>query len=137
MDLPAFDDPDAVDAPPARRRPGAQPGNKNALKHGLYSRSFRQGELADLKQMRTGLENEIAMLRVVQNRLLVCAGDFDQHPEQIDLKTAISLLQALGATSMRIASLVKAQAMLKVDERDLAGPLSIALRTVTKELGLL
>jgi len=131
--------PDSGPPAPPRKR-GAQPGNRNSLRHGLYSRSFRQVELSDLKHVQAGLESEIAMLRVVQNRLLACAGDFDHQPDQIDLKTAISLLQALGATSMRIASLMKAQARLAADqadqELDLARPLSIALQVITKELGI-
>lgn len=54
--------------PPARpRRRGAQPGNVNALRHGLYARTLTKAALAGLEQARGltahSLTEEIATLR--------------------------------------------------------------------------
>lgn len=127
-----------MDQKPKRRR-GAQPGNTNSLKHGLYSRSFRNIELSDLEQVSASLESEIALLRVTQARLFSMAGDFDQAAGQgdaIDVETAIKLLTALGATSTRIASLMRTQAILTGDDNQSLAALSVALQAVTKELGI-
>jgi hypothetical protein len=40
-------------AAPLRKR-GAQPGNKNALKHGFYSRYYRRRELNDRREQPRG-----------------------------------------------------------------------------------
>jgi hypothetical protein len=32
----------------SHRKPGAQPGNTNAMRHGFYSKSFTQAELLNL-----------------------------------------------------------------------------------------
>jgi hypothetical protein len=52
------------------RNKGAQPGNTNALKHGFYSRFFKEGEVTDLSSLAPDLTDEIAMLRVITRRLL-------------------------------------------------------------------
>jgi hypothetical protein len=45
---------------------GGQPGNTNALKHGFYSRRFRDIEFSDLDVITVAdLQNEIAMMRVL------------------------------------------------------------------------
>jgi hypothetical protein len=60
--------------PKSGRRPGGQPGNRNALKHGFYSKLFKPGELDDLNAvLADGLTDEIAMLRVVVRRLFALA----------------------------------------------------------------
>ena len=54
----------------ANRKPGAQPGNKNAEKHGFYSSRFNQDEskrLAESEQH--SIESEIDLLRVCMDRL--------------------------------------------------------------------
>jgi hypothetical protein len=55
--------------PPSRPK-GAQPGNKNAMKHGFYARSFNRQEINDLQYFsRPTLQPEIDMLRVVIRRV--------------------------------------------------------------------
>jgi len=54
----------------SNKRPGAQPGNKNALKHGFYAERFTTAEKERLElQDPTDVEGEIAFLRVCLNRL--------------------------------------------------------------------
>ena len=52
---------------------GAQPGNANALKSGFYSRTFSEAELVEIGRLAVaelGLDEEIAMLRVLMRRVL-------------------------------------------------------------------
>ena len=52
--------------PLVQRKPGAQPGNQNARKHGFYSQMLSRDEKLRLKTAsdREGLEEEIAVLRI-------------------------------------------------------------------------
>lgn len=53
------------------KKGGGQPGNTNALKHGLYAKRFTKAERAGLRHMVPGdLEAEIYMLRAVTDRIL-------------------------------------------------------------------
>lgn len=50
---------------------GAPIGNKNALKHGFYSRQMRAVEKDDLSELvDAGLSNEIAILRILLRRAI-------------------------------------------------------------------
>lgn len=52
------------------RRPGGQPGNKNALRHGFYSKRMNLDEMQRLDdQDPTDVQAEIALLRVCIDRL--------------------------------------------------------------------
>lgn len=55
---------------PTRRKKGGQPANKNALKHGFYSKDFRNPEKARLAKIKTSdLQSELNLLRVHLDRL--------------------------------------------------------------------
>jgi hypothetical protein len=54
----------------SRRKGGGQPGNKNAEKHGFYSKLFSQGEKIRLGKSDSSLEGEIKATRVVGYRIL-------------------------------------------------------------------
>lgn len=115
---------------PQRRGPGAGPGNVNALKHGFYSRLFRKQELADLEEIGpAGLQNEIAMLRVMIRRVFEQASD-----EAADLETWSKALATLGAASTRLAELLWTQKKFSMEEADVTLALSQALTEVVKEL---
>lgn len=65
-----------TDSPSSRSR-GAQPGNKNALKHGFYTRRLPGLKNVALDQLDTefpGLEEEIFVLRAYIRRMLQCSG---------------------------------------------------------------
>lgn len=94
-----------------RRKRGAQPGNKNALKHGFYARHFDRGELSSLKQIRNGLEDEIDMLRLAMQRMVMLA-----TTEESSASDWQKTLQALGLASHRLARLVKTHQELTGDE---------------------
>lgn len=55
---------------PRKSKPGGQPGNKNALKHGFYAQRFTAEEQKRLDaQSPTDVQAEIALLRVCIDRL--------------------------------------------------------------------
>ena len=66
-----------------KRRPGGQPGNLNALKHGFYSRALaaaQQAELAEAEAIAPDdLSGEIALLR---QRILVL---LEAAPDKLEL----------------------------------------------------
>lgn len=88
--------------PVKRRKRGAQPGNKNALKHGFYASHFNPNEISSLKNVRNGLEDEINMLRLSMQRLITLS-----TAEESDASEWQKTLQALGLASQRLAKLVK------------------------------
>jgi hypothetical protein len=93
--------------PEKRRKRGAQPGNKNALKHGFYARHFYLRELSSLKQIRNGLEDEIDTLRLAIQRMVMLA-----TAEESSASDWQKTLQSLGLASHRLARLVKTHQQL-------------------------
>jgi len=89
------------------RKRGAQPGNKNALKHGYYSPLFRSAELKKLKALSNpGLSDEIEMLRLVISRVVERAGDaqsFDQ---------LLRYLSTLSHATAQLSRLIRTQTLL-------------------------
>lgn len=62
---------------------GAPKGNKNAQKHGIYSRIIDSHELDEAKDMQGSIETELAIARIQLSRLLKKQQDYDDEP-QID-----------------------------------------------------
>ncbi len=96
-----------------------QKGNKNALKHGFYSRAFREIELNDLESLEEGLMSEIAMLRVATRRLFdiynayhESAHDPDSGLDSSVLADLSDTLNTLGLANIRVASLIKTNTIL-------------------------
>jgi hypothetical protein len=113
---------------PRRKSAGAKPGNRNAFKHGYYSRQFRDQECADLESLRdTGLRDEIGMMRVFIRRVIRFADGVDSLDE------AISVLRILGIASSKLAGLLRTQKMLGEDTDAVTEALSSALSEVIKE----
>jgi len=118
--------------PDRKRKPGAQPRNTNALKHGFYSRRFRQLELFDLEDaLKDGLNDEIALLRVIIRRVFAIASNEGQ-----ELETWFKALSTLGLAASRLASLLRTQRTLADDPSNVASALSQAIGEVCDELGI-
>jgi hypothetical protein len=116
----------------SKRARGAQPNNTNAVKHGFYSRRFDHLETSDLDiALLNGLDDEIALLRVIIRRVFDYTNSADQT-----LDTWSTALGTLGAASTRLAHLLRTQKLLGGKESDTASALSQALSEVTRELGL-
>jgi hypothetical protein len=121
--------PSVQDIPPRKR--GAQPGNTNSLKHGFYSRRFRQIELEDLTTgISPGLLDEIVMLRVVMRRVFDYATDTN-----IDLDSWTDSLGILGMASNRLARLLRLQKDLGQTD-GIGSLLAEAIARVKKEKNL-
>ena len=99
------------------RRPGGQPGNTNALKHGFYARKLKSRRLADYARARTvtGLDEEIALLRlVILNLVESCLPAPGGPPD-------LAACSALEASLARLSHLLK-------DRRLLASPSDLGAR---------
>ena len=119
-----------VEAGLPRKKRGAQAGNTNAVKHGLYSRCFRREELANLSQLTAAdLQGDIALLRALILRLFELATSEDP-----DLETLIKLLTACGRETVHVSTLLKAEQALAVEHNDVAAALSKAISGVLEEL---
>ena len=121
-----------TNATPPKRR-GAQPENLNALKHGFYARHFRGNEFDDLETTRVNadkLDDEIALVRVAARRV------FERLEATLDAETQVVLLDALGAASGRVASLLKTRKFLTGDAGGMDAALEQVLVEVAQELKL-
>jgi len=114
------------------RKPGGQPGNWNAFKHGFYSRRYKPLELQDLGEvLSSGLSDEIALLRVIIRRVFEFASESDEQ----GLETWTHALNTLGRASTRLAGLLRTQHTLCGEEEDIVDTLSKALGQVAHEIG--
>lgn len=110
-----------------KRKRAAQPGSLHTLKHGLYTRYLRSGEINLLETLDArSLEPEISLLRVLIQRTLALAEGVE------DVETGIKVLSALGLTASRLAILMRAQQALPalLDSQD---ALTQALEAFCKE----
>jgi hypothetical protein len=112
-----------------KRKPGAQPGNQNALKHGFYSRVLRPFDRCDGEPV--GLQDEIHMLRAVMRRVLELSREVDT------LEPALNLLSALGLAAYRLSVLLRAQKTIGGGEDEISEAISQALAEVVKDMGIL
>jgi 3',5'-cyclic AMP phosphodiesterase CpdA len=115
----------------AKKR-GAPPGNANALKHGYYTRRFRDVEPQDLEVISGNLTNEIAGMRVAARRIM----EYSERVEDEDPMKAVSALNSFGLACIRIAGLSKTLAALTGNTDESQTAISIALRKVTDILNL-
>ena len=71
---------------------GAPKGNKNALKHGIYSRIFSDHELDAAKEMQGSIETELAIARIQLMKLLEQQHKNGEKPqlEKIEEQTIVS-----------------------------------------------
>ena len=89
---------------------GAPPGNKNALKHGFYSRGLPKSDLQDLQSVDTkGLGDEIGLLRLQIRDLYLHARNAPTLEEYLDINRVINLCLS------NLNRLVKTQAFIKQD----------------------
>jgi len=105
----------------ARKR-GAQPGNRNAIKHGYYSRRLREME-AD-----GGLEEVIAMLRDLLRR--AAEETIDPKPDLVNLLKA---LDTISAAADRLARLLRAQKELDGKQGEAQDPFYQTLDELNRE----
>jgi hypothetical protein len=88
-------------SPPAKKKRGGQPNNRNALKHGFYARGFDRAILKDLTIRDPQLDDEILLLRVFIRRVYERTQRSDSSAEDINT------LRALALASLTIGRLIK------------------------------
>jgi hypothetical protein len=115
-----------------KRKRGGQPGNLNALKHGFYSKQFEPAEIQDLEtRLLEGLQDEVAMLRVMMRRIMELTKGCD------DLEELMNVVGVLGLAATQLAGLLRVQHLLGGDENsEIARTISRAISNVSKEMGL-
>ena len=116
------------------KKPGGQPGNKNAARHGFYSARFQPAEKADLT--RTASEKldvigEIALLRTYINRLA----------KQIELKEkpdekAIASLYLLTNMTIAVSTQVRTHYLIYGKGSEVEISITQALEEIRLELGI-
>jgi hypothetical protein len=89
-----------------KRKPGGQPGNANALRHGFYSKSFTEAEMQRLdKDIEGEFIDEIALARTNAARLAELLKDY----RSMSLNDVVSASNALNNYIDRIQSLSRSQ----------------------------
>ena len=89
------------------RRRGGQPGNTNAVKHGLYSRKFAPDEVEALSGMQEGLQDEIDMMRVNISRLLDYARSLSALEKSLKPEDYIALHNVIAKEAATVARLMQ------------------------------
>jgi hypothetical protein len=103
----------------------AKTGNTNALKHGLYAKRFKADEVRALKQMpNDDLRQEIALLRVVIDRILLLA-----EGEQ-DTEGAVKLMNSLTTAVTTLNTTIRTHSLLTGNYTPLDDALAGALDDV-------
>jgi len=115
-----------------KRKRGGQPGNTNALKHGIYRKHYTTDEITDLETaLQSGLQDEIALLRVLLKRTFALASGVE------DLEESTKTLNALGAATTRLSGLLRVDKLLGGGGGNAAEAIATAISEVATELGLL
>jgi len=109
----------------ARRKRGGQPGNLYALKHGHYSRRLHEPDAE------ADLEEEIILLRTLVRRVSELAED----PE-VKLAALMKALDVIGATTDRLARLLRVQKEFDEATVDAETAIMQAIAEVAREMGI-
>jgi hypothetical protein len=116
--------------PSSARRPGAPAGNKNALKHGLYSRAFRSQELTEFSASDfSALLGQIGVIRLLVKRVYQLA-----RSEDLDLRDNLAILRALTFAITSINRLVRTRAFLSSNNSGWEAAFHQALEDLTTQI---
>lgn len=81
------------------KKKGAQPGNKNALKHGFYSELLTRDEIARLNKIKDiDLDDEIKILRALTYRLVQQIETSDMDEARKTANTISNIVQVINTT---------------------------------------
>jgi hypothetical protein len=128
--------------PPTGRKHGAQPGNKNAEKHGFYSRRFNTDENGRLStDDRFAVEDELDLLRVCMDRLTAELSFEPVHIKDMQGNTTrdghyLGQLNTLATMTEKIAGLIRTHYLTRGKGGTLEQGILEALEEVRLELGL-
>jgi hypothetical protein len=112
------------------RKRGGQPGNQNALKHGLYAHKYRhQEKVALTSAVGQDLLDEIDFMQVALRRFFDLADESESY-----LASYVKTAHTLAMTITRLADLTLAQMVLGIEDKKIALALSQAIAEVSREL---
>ena len=95
-----------------KRKRGAPRGNRNALKHGLYSAAFQQHERSLLTRLSPAdLSNEVDLIRIANYRLLQSLRD---APAPLDVDMQLAILRAVTLSTHSITSLLRTEGLMRI-----------------------
>ncbi len=130
------------------RKPGAQPGNTNALRHGFYAHRFTASESKRLNNQKPGdVQSEIALVRVCIDRLVeqldfdavfIPGKDENGAPVQGTIRDDHYLrqLNTLSQMTQSLATLTRTEHLLKGKHSDVTDAIQNALEELRMEMGL-
>lgn len=99
------------------RKRGAQPGNRNAIKHSFYSDQFKKAENIRLSQMKnTDLTDEIGVMRVQIRRYLEAE---TIALDLIDYETRLQALRTVSLAAESLTRLIRTQVILNSNPLEL------------------
>ena len=116
----------------AKRRPGAQPGNKNAEKHGFYSKRFNPDETNRLDTTdRLSIESEIDLVRVYIDRIAAIV-NISRNISDDDLKA----LNTLANMTQSLSTMLRTHYLMRGKGGEIEKTIMQALEEVRLELGI-
>ena len=99
-----------------KKKRGAQPANKNALKHGIYSAARKAADARFINSMpKVDLLAEVDLIRVMKSRFLE---SIQASPEPLDPQTQLSALRVVCLSSQAITSLLRLQSLRGVKDTE-------------------
>jgi hypothetical protein len=113
-----------MEEPMTLRHRGAQPNNTNALKHGFYSRRFRQIDRDDLDALPQDdrLDSEINAMRVLIRRALE-----ETEDKRLNLSTWMAVVRSVSNGFRVITDMLIALATISREDEDMAQAVSRSL----------
>lgn len=113
------------------RKPGGQPGNKNAERHGFYSKQFTKDESQRLDGIDLhNLDDEIKLINVFMGRLSKLLKTVELKDEHLKALNTLSLMMQSKSTLIRTHYLTRGKGgaiMTTIEE---------ALEEIRLELGI-
>jgi len=128
--------------PNTQRKPGGQPGNKNAMRHGFYTKRFTADENKRLDGIEpTDLLSEIAFIRVCIDRL---AGELNFDPAYLtDIQKNetrdphyLSQLNTLSIMTQSLSTLTRTHHLIHGKSGNVIDAIQQALEELRLEMGL-
>ncbi len=114
----------------AKKR-GGQPNNKNASKHGFYSKHFTQFESKALSEMPlTHVTDVIDLMRVSTARFMEA---YTLSLEELDYESRLAALRTISMAAGCIASLVRIQACASKNNERVDG-INKSIKEIQKEM---
>lgn len=127
--------------PKSKRKPGAQAGNKNALRHGFYAKTFTADENDRLDAQKRDVTAEINLVRVYISRLCpeISFDEItrtDNNGAQYRDAHYLSQLNTLSMLTATIATLERTDYLMRGRNESVQASILQALEIVRLELGI-